>query len=721
MASEVMENTGERGRTEEVREEEPVLEKLRKDDTYAQFLVNDFDLVSFTANVVASSQVESCLATLLSGIQLLDDELHRQVVERHEDLIQQATGIQKLEGVVGMINTRVSSLQTSIERIRGKIDGPYLEIVEKTRRLSRLQNACELVRGVIRFLYVTQRLKSQLENGDRELAKAASSLHELAEVGNVDLSGITVVDQKNDWIREEREKVYRRGYDILHKGIEGQNQADIGTALQVFYNMGQLQSTITSLLNTIIERVSNEIKGSLEQLPSGPRSRSSTPRSTPAPHVDIWEIIERVLGALYTNYTYVHYLEKVLSKKRDPTTHVGYLDEYYKGRSSKQPITAQYWNTVSNLFSDQLVKVSQDLPHVRFTLEIEYTRLVRQWNAMRDRLLVISAQQGDFSLGCQKTIEAAYLSRSSSRMVDVVNAMFSGGNICTGEDIQSLCKVIKSELHGASVDDNLVLLVANNVVRVIQMMIGKISVLANIGGDSLQFTATISIEQLRNIEMINIAAMMRDNIQNILDAQCITTAPRDIITNALEAANTFITNGLNAYYQSADHYLLNIILKMHAVNFNGVSTSTSLEPDAPCSPYIESLTRAVNHLNTSFLQRFTPYIVKEWRLKLASRLTELFVRHLSLVRPISDSGRLWITADMAQFEMIVAPLLNGARLAEIGPPYKALRSFRPLLFVETSQLDADSSSVQVVDPVVALHHLFSRGPTLLQSPYTHMK
>ena len=65
-------------------------------------------------------------------------------------------------------------------------------------------------------------------------------------------------------------------------------------------------------------------------------------------------------------------------------------------------------------------------------------------------------------------------------------------------------------------------------------------------------------------------------------------------------------------------------------------------------------------------------------------------------------------------ELAIAPLCR--RLTDLGPSYRLLRSFRPLLF-QTEEAICDSTSVGEVIPCsVALHFLFSRAPPEVRSP-----
>ncbi|KAL8220986.1 UNVERIFIED_CONTAM: Conserved oligomeric Golgi complex subunit [Gekko kuhli] len=78
------------------------------------------------------------------------------------------------------MQTRIGALQSTVDRIRTKIIDPYNKIVSRTAQLARLQAACDLLRRIIRILYLSKRLQGQLQGGSREITKAAQSLNELA-------------------------------------------------------------------------------------------------------------------------------------------------------------------------------------------------------------------------------------------------------------------------------------------------------------------------------------------------------------------------------------------------------------------------------------------------------------------------------------------------------------------------------------------------------------
>ncbi|KAF0029526.1 hypothetical protein F2P81_018631 [Scophthalmus maximus] len=164
-------------------------------ECYADFLAGDFDVKTYTAQAIHHAVIAEHLAKLAQGISQLDKELHSQVVARHEDLLSQATGIESLEGVLQMMQTRISALQAAVDRIRTKIVDPYNKIMARITQLARLQVACDLLRRIIRILYLSKRLQGQLQGGSREITKAAQSLNELEFFVQCGFSFITFLEE----------------------------------------------------------------------------------------------------------------------------------------------------------------------------------------------------------------------------------------------------------------------------------------------------------------------------------------------------------------------------------------------------------------------------------------------------------------------------------------------------------------------------------------------
>jgi conserved oligomeric Golgi complex subunit 5 len=111
-----------------------------------------------------------------------------------------------------------------------------------------------------------------------------------------------------------------------------------------------------------------------------------------------------------------------------------------------------------------------------------------------------------------------------------------------------------------------------------------------------------------------------------------------------------------------------------------------------------------------------------------------FVSNASLIRPLSESARLHVTQDLADFELALEQFVlksgGSMSLSQIsnGRPYMELRAVRQMLFWsdldDKSKLPADVVKsilrevwVKEVRPSTVFHYLFSFAPSLLSSPH----
>ncbi|XP_070847800.1 conserved oligomeric Golgi complex subunit 5 isoform X1 [Chaetodon trifascialis] len=735
---------------------------LLEDECYTDFLAEDFDVKTYTAQAIHHAVIAEQLAKLAQGISQLDKELHSQVVARHEDLLSQATGIESLEGVLHMMQSRISALQAAVDRIRMKIVDPYNKIVARITQLARLQVACDLLRRIIRILYLSKRLQGQLQGGSREITKAAQSLNELDYLSQgVDLSGIEVIESDLLLISRARLEVENHAKRLLEQGMEIQNPTQVGTALQVFYNLGCLRKTISSVVGsyrtTIQDNITSalDIKGLTQSTnPRGAPGRAvlPTPGNTAAFRAALWTNLEKLMDQIFAACRQVQHLQKVLTKKRDPVTHVCFIDDIIKDGESD--ILYTFWNDVTNTLIEVFHNATEASSFLKQAFEGEYPKLLRLYNELWRRLQLYSATlQGvltsgrgmDISLDITSTergsqdlfthckqdcnpeqalknslqpYEAAYLSKSLSRLFDPINLVFpmSGRNPPSNDELDSIIKTISSELNVASVDPNLSLAVAKNAAKTVQLFCVKSEQLLCTQGDASQVIGPLTEGQRRNIAVVNSLYHLQQAISKISSGlgSC-PVAAAEALSSSLEGVQALMSNAVQPLLQSVSDSIEAIIITLHQEDFSGPLSSPD-KPDVPCSLYMKELQGFISRVMADYFRHFQCLdFIYERTESIAQRAIELFIRHTSLLRPLGEGGKMRLAADFAQMEMAVAPLCR--RVSDLGKPYRMLRSFRPLLF-QTSEMIASSPAVGELIPFsTLLHFLLTRAPSELKSPH----
>ncbi|KAL4659417.1 conserved oligomeric Golgi complex subunit 5 [Arapaima gigas] len=593
---------------------------LLDEECYTDFRAEDFDVKTYTAQAIHHAVIAEQLAKLAQGISQLDKELHVQVVARHEDLLAQATGIESLEGVLQMMQTRIAALQGAVDRIRAKIVDPYNKIVARTAQLARLQVACDLLRRIIRILYLSKRLQGQLQGGSREITKAAQSLNELDYLSQgVDLSGIDVIENDLLFISRARLEVENQAKRLLEQGMEIQNPTQVGTALQVFYNLGSLRETISGVVDGYRTTVQDNVATALDirvltqpgNTRGGPgRAVMPTPGNTAAFRAALWTNLEKLMDQICAACGQVQHLQKVLSKKRDPVTHVCFIDEIVK--DGQADIMHAFWTSVTQILSTEFQKATSASAFLKQALEGEYPKLLRLYNELWKRLqqystsiqgalassagvtggldlplelptselepndLFMQSKQGyDPEKALKDSLqpyEAAYLSKSLSRLFDPINLVFpqGGRNPPSNDELESIIKTIASELNVAVVDPCLTLAVAKNAAKTIQLFCVKSEQLLCTQGDASQVIGPLTEGQRRNVAVVNSLYRLQQAVEKVISGlSSFPPAAEQSLSASLQEVQALMAGAVQPLLQSVSDSVEAIIFTLHQEDFSG--------------------------------------------------------------------------------------------------------------------------------------------------------
>lgn len=239
------------------------------------------------------------------------------------------------------------------------------------------------------------------------------------------------------------------------------------------------------------------------------------------------------------------------------------------------------------------------------------------------------------------------------------------------------------------------------------------------GHEARQITGPATAAQIRNFALCQHLQEIHMRISSMIAG--LPPIAAEVLSPALGAMYGVARDSVTPLFKAMIDCLESCILQIHEQNFGAHGMDAAMDNNA--SPYMEELQKCILQFRTEFLSRLLPSanataagtetICTQLVRSMASRVLIFFIRHASLVRPLSESGKLRMARDMAELELTVGQYLFPVE--QLGPPYRALRAFRPLIFLETSQLGA-SPLLQDLPPSVILHHLYSRGPDELESP-----
>lgn len=387
------------------------------------------------------------------------------------------------------------------------------------------------------------------------------------------------------------------------------------------------------------------------------------------------------------------------------------------------------------------------------------------------------ASSYDMLRKCFNDLENSYLNRSLSHLFDPINLIFAQGTDkpINRADLDTYVKGIQTQLQTlqydvfnspATIKPTLTSCssafgdkVVGNICKSIQMYSNKSEQLLNTLNSELQqsisslssgggggggsgsgsshsagisnmniffYSSGVPYQlQLKNLEFVNQTHEMYEQLTRLFGAErSLTPKLQDKLNGALKSLIVFEENSLTPYVRSASDCILAIMLTIHQEDFTN-SLASSL--------YIRELHQVMQRIAQNYLQSYAcKTIISACLHTLSVRCVDLFIRHASLLRPMSVSARNRLLADSQQIEQIVVNLL-ATKLTDLGVYYKQLKAFRSLLRTPSPfELPNGPSSLgeDVVDEThygnvldeslpyhVILHYLFSYAPAELKSPH----
>ncbi|KAL0089842.1 Golgi transport complex subunit 5-domain-containing protein [Phycomyces blakesleeanus] len=736
----------------------PTTFALQKADGYIEydtFLSTDFDSNSYANTIVNQSgtgdgsDVSTALAKLSFNIDSLNKQIQEQVVGNYEALLGQITSIKGLETILSSVHTNIIDLNESLGRLSTKIREPYNQLQTYAIQLENLQATSSLLSRLRRFLLLVRRLETYLANmkeegmGERDMTAAALTLHELdAIMKETDFEGVDAVSTKLDFIKESREYVEGEASRLLKEGIDSQVQAKMAAGLQVLYNMKEMSQKVESITIEILDDLKSDIQHvvDMESLQketrvAGQTASSSVRRVNNEPAFGnqstltqaVWSRVEALMQTMGDACIKIYGLEKVLELRKDSFTQVSFLEEVSKVLDSTS-LVSYFWRVLSATFEKELKEATKVSTFLQNTFVGDYPRLLRLLYEFFSRVAMNNGTAlSDYSqspeyvimLRSFGTFESGFLARSLTRMYDTVNATFPahGGikrSVPTKANVLSITRVIGSELETSAFEPHLSQAVAKNAVKVLNMFCVKCEGLTPTGDQPI-YTAVpnnaIATYLKLSIELANILYFMHQSTWKVLDEYPEKTI--DVVKQGAEDCRRLMINIGHNLVEAIKADADRVLLRMHQEDFSG-QLRRSFDPEdngSSTSGYMKELARHVRYYHSTILSRLSCGTEpKGWALEISKHIIGVFIFQVSTVRPLSEAGKLKLAGDMAELEFNVSQLMSefGGKMEDIGLEYKALRAFRPLLFLDSAQLTAAHHTTGL-SKLVLIHHLAVRS------------
>uniref|UniRef100_A0A0D9WFX8 Conserved oligomeric Golgi complex subunit 5 helical domain-containing protein n=1 Tax=Leersia perrieri TaxID=77586 RepID=A0A0D9WFX8_9ORYZ len=556
------------------------------------------------------------------------------------------------------------------------------------------------------------------------------------------LSGINAVDEEMRKVDAAASKLRSEASAVIDRGIADSNQNDVWCGLQVYYNLGELKPAVEALVAKYKAAGAKSVAVALDMKAismaagggGGPGGiqRSGTPQiggSKKAAEA-LWDRMRQCMEELHRSVTAAWQLQTVLTKKRVPFTQMLFLEEVWQ--EGEPLLTERVWDAIVKAFANQLKSAFTASSFVKEVFTLGYPRLFSMIENLLERILrdtdvkgtlpALTLEGKNHMTAAIEIFETAFLALCHSRLSDYINSIFpmSSRGIPSKDQISRLISRIQEEVEVVRTHGHLLVRVLHEIGKILLLLAERAEYQISTGSEARQVTGTVTPAQLKNFALCLHLQEVHTRISSILSTLNVTS---EKLSKSLDIIYNVAGDSVKPLFTEMFDKLGSCILKMHNQDFGTHGMDADMDNNA--SAYMEELQKFAVHFRSEFLSKLLPSsssrsetICTIMVRNMASNVLILFIRHASLIRPLSEAGKLRMARDMAELELAVGQ--NLFPVEQLGAPYRALRAFRPVLFLETSQLEK-SPLLKDLPPSVILHHLYSRGPDELQSPLQRNK
>ncbi|KAL1753733.1 Golgi transport complex subunit 5-domain-containing protein [Schizophyllum commune] len=558
----------------------------------------------------------------------------------------------------------------------------------------------------------------------------------------IHLRSVKAVATHIPFIEESRTIVTTEMENMVVAGLASLNQSLLASSLQTAYNLNVLPELVQSLISDLSLAVEERIRttfdmtkiskdalgkdASATQSNTQYRSRIRTePTNLTAPQwtAALWTRLESMIEEMAGCCIKVYTLEKVLKVKKDTVSQTVFLDEAMKLLETKPSVT--FWTALSRSLEKHAKEACKGSTFLQQTLGGGYPRLLRLFHQFFAKIAVhtdtvyIHSQQSTETilvLRALSTFEAFYLTRSTSKLNEAVGQAFKMTPGAT--EGTNVARTVVNELDTARFDPLLVRAVAKNAAASLEMFVQRADNMIVRDRSALTLIGpACTPQQAANAQVATCLHHCRARLAQLesehIDAVC--AALRPSIENMKRTYERVVDPLLAAIRRE----LAAIIARVHRFDFGRAQDSMS---GGGASLYMKDLVEKLAFVKGEILSKFNVEDKPLWMLALAKYAIKVFVLHISIVKPLGESGKLQLTSDMAELEFGLSAFMSdgtsskrGVHLENIGDEYRMLRAMRPLLFLENAQL-ASPVYTTGLPPLIVLHHILVRSPVPL--PHT---
>ncbi|KAJ7072504.1 Golgi transport complex subunit 5-domain-containing protein [Mycena amicta] len=566
---------------------------------------------------------------------------------------------------------------------------------------------------------------------------------------SVSLRSVNAIAAHIAFITDARTRVTTEMENMVLSGLKDLNQSLLASSLQTAFNLRVLPELVQNLILDLSKAVEERIQSAFDlsqisrdassnkdpapNAPHSPTSYKSRVRTEPTTYTApqwaaaLWARLESMIDDMADCCVKVYTLEKVLKLKRDTVSQVIFLDEAMKLLENKP--SATFWTALGKSLEKTARDAARSSTFLQQTLSAGYPRLLRLFHRFFSKIAVHTdtiytqtrqSPETIIVLRALANFESLYIARSSSKLNEAVAQAVSGGarsppGMSEGVNV---ARTVANELDSARFDPLLIRAVAKNAGASLDMLLSRVDPLISRDRNATSFVGpSATPQQTSNASLASCLYHCWSRLAKLGDEHAEHVAA--IIDPSIKRIHTAYNNIIEPVLPAVERELGAIIARLHRLNL--AKAADPMAGMGGASLYMKDLAEKLSFIKAEVLNKYSVGDAsREWVLSIVQFTITTFVLHVSIAKPLGESGKLQLTSDMTELEFALSAFWGegSQRLGSIesvGDQYRMLRAMRPLLFLDNAQL-ASPQSTAGLSPLIVLHHILVRSPVPL--PHT---
>eukprot|EP00747_Dinoflagellata_sp_TGD_P207367 gnl/TRDRNA2_/TRDRNA2_80938_c0_seq1.p1 gnl/TRDRNA2_/TRDRNA2_80938_c0~~gnl/TRDRNA2_/TRDRNA2_80938_c0_seq1.p1 ORF type:complete len:789 (+),score=171.28 gnl/TRDRNA2_/TRDRNA2_80938_c0_seq1:43-2367(+) len=687
---------------------------------------SEFNVAAFVRD--ATGQGHDSVARLTQSLEecssVVEEDLRREIVACHEELLQSAGSVDSLDGELAGVKEVVSALKCSVERVRGDVLSPFHCVKRRALLLQRMQEVNLLIRKLLRFLFHSKKLRTQMEVPTKDYSKVSHTLNELESVlQEGGLERVTVLRAEALWIRETGIKVRRQAEEDLRSGVRQGQQLALSTALQVFFNLQCLWPQLQRLLGELHDEFVQAA------LLAGTGFQQS---------------LEVNLQILVAHMQRITFLDALVRSKVDPLTHRSFALTVEQ-ESGSASLASRFWAEATKTFANKFARVVQDRT-ARKALLAEFPKVL---NALaeaagrvslpgRGRGPALSAAEREALYAAVGDLRNEYLAESIKRVTEPVemmlpNSLFSSlgasgetlerpngasddtvsDELPTIHDLRRYSQLLAAELERNEICPELLLKEAVRNVRSsvllfatrLEQLVDSSCLELRCFEDETKFVLRSPLPMpvaghARNARLFGIAHHTNTVLKDTIPARFQAVIVTQQVQSTLQGTQALVTQSM---LTALRRVLLQACANIASSGSDGIGRT------ADGSTAMLAVSQAVSHASRYYFALFGSGQLQQHLKELCAFIVRAFLSAVALVKPCTEPERAEIAKDMQVVETMLSTLDMEFQV-HIRHEVSVFQEFRKLLFVHSLEASALAELTNVLPVHLLLAYLVNQLP-----------